>query len=132
MNKLQPPRLGVSMLLVIFTVLLFGTLAILSLSTALSQQRLSQKAARSVEEYYAADVQAQEIFARLRRGELPAGVRVSENQYRYVCPISDVRCLHVTLSHEAEGWKVLRWQETVRQEEISETLDIWDGTGGTP
>lgn len=129
-EAMLPPNLGGSMLLVIFTVLLLSTLAMLTLSTALSQQRLSRQAAQSVEGYYAADAQAQEIYARLRTGELLPQVEVSENSYSYSCPISQRRELCVTLSYGEQGWQVLRWQEVAHPEEISETLVVWDGEGG--
>ena len=127
MKKLHPPRLGVSLLLMLFTVLLLAVLGILALSQGLSQQRLSDAAARSVAAYYRADGEAQEIFALLRRGELPPQVTVSGDTYIYACPISAHRTLHVTLLRGEQGLEVLRWQENAHPEEISENLPLWQG-----
>jgi len=127
MKKIQPPRLGISLLLMLFTVLLLAILGMLTLSQGLSQQRLSEAAARSVAEYYRAEGEAQEIFSLLRRGEIPPQVTVSGDTYTYACPISAHRTLHVTLLRGDGGWEVLRWQEVAHPEELTENLPVWQG-----
>lgn len=94
----------------IFAVLCLTVFALLGFSTVQAGARLSQSTAQAVSAYYQADCQAEEIFARLRSGELPAGVTKTENIYSYVCPISDTQQLQVALQKEADGWTVLRWQ----------------------
>lgn len=71
---MAPPALGGSSLLVAFAVLALTVFALLSLSTVQADVRLADASAQAVEDYYAADCQAQEILARLRNGETVEGV----------------------------------------------------------
>lgn len=113
----------------IFAVLCLTVFALLGFSTVQAGARLSQSTAQAVSAYYQADCQAEEIFARLRSGELPAGVTKTEDIYSYVCPISDTQQLQVALQKEADGWTVLRWQaESTADWNADNTLNIWDGT----
>lgn len=121
------PAIGASSLLVIFAVLCLTVFALLSLSTVLAEQRISQSAAQSVSDWYSADLQAQEVFASLRRGEVPAGVEQTDHIYRYTVPISGTRFLEVAVKEEQTGWVVLRWQTVAQPEEINETLPVWQG-----
>ena len=57
-QKMNLPAVGGSSLLVIFAVLCMTVFAVLSLSTVLAEQRLSETAAESVAAYYRADLQA--------------------------------------------------------------------------
>ena len=109
-QKMNLPAVGGSSLLVIFAVLCMTVFAVLSLSTVLAEQRLSETAAESVAAYYRADLQAEEIFARLRSGEQVPGVQILEDRYEYSCIISETQSLHVTLRRTDNGWSVLRWQ----------------------
>lgn len=70
----SPPALGGSSLLVAFAVLALTVFALLSLSTVRADVRLGDAAAAAVKGYYEADVQAQELLARLRNGETPVEV----------------------------------------------------------
>ena len=132
MRKDRPmplPIFGSGSLLVIFAVLCLTVFALLGLSTVQAGGRLSQSSAQAVSAYYEADCQAEEIFARLRSGELPAGVTHSNTVYSYICPISDTQQLRVELQKEADGWTVLRWQaESTADWEPNDSLHVWDGT----
>ena len=123
---------GGSSLLVMFAVLCLTVFALLALSTVQADGRLSAATAESVRAYYAADCQAEEIYARLRAGELPPGVSpcgCEGEGYAYTCPISETRQLRVELHRDETGWSVLRWQaESTAAWENDETLDLWDGT----
>lgn len=66
---MAPPALGGSSLLVAFAVLALTVFALLSLSTVQADVRLADASAQAVTDYYAADVTAQEVLARLRNGE---------------------------------------------------------------
>ena len=123
------PVVGGSSLLVIFAVLCLTVFALLALSTAQANARLSQATAQAISDYYQADCQAEELFARLRAGELPEGVTSENNIYSYSCPISDTRQLQVELHRENDVWTVLRWQavSTVNWE-TDDTLPVWSGT----
>jgi hypothetical protein len=128
-RRFRPPVVGGSSLLVIFAVLCLTVFALLCLSTVQAGGRLARASARAVADYYAADGQAEEIFARLRTGELPDGVTADDNIYSYTCPISDTQQLCVELKHTTDGWDVLRWQaQSVAEWDADDTLNVWDGT----
>lgn len=122
------PVVGGSSLLVIFAVLCLTVFALLSLSTVQAGGRLSETSAQAVSDYYDADCEAEEIFARLRAGERPAGVTETDGVYAYTCPVSETRQLQVELLQDGENWTVLRWQtESIVEWEANEFLDVWDG-----
>ena len=140
-ESFAPPALGGSSLLVVFAVLALTVFALLSLSTVRADVRLGDAAAKAVQDYYAADVKAQEILARLRNGERPDGVeiagRLGDGIYtaRYTVPISDSQELQVEVEL-TEAWadyswryQVVRWQAAPTGEwESDESLEIWDET----
>ena len=127
-RRMRVPVVGGSSLLVIFAVLCLTVFALLGLSTVQANGRLSQASAQAVSDYYQADCRAEELFARLRLGEIPEGVTESNGIYSYTCPISETQQLQVELLYEDGGWTVLRWQaESVADWESDETLDVWDG-----
>jgi len=126
-QRLSPPVVGGSSLLVIFAVLCMTVFALLSLSTVLADGRLNQASVQAVSAYYEADCQAEEIFARLRQGELPPEVTETNGMYTYSCPISETQTLQVKLQKGVEGWQVLRWQAVVTAEWEEEPLTLWDG-----
>ena len=136
MDKRAPrfniPVVGGSSLLVIFAVLCLTVFALLGLSMVQADGRLSQTTAQSVAAFYAADCQAEEIFARLRSGEMPAGVTpcdCGEEGYAYTCPVSETQRLCVELHCEEGEWTVLRWQtESIAERENDGSLNVWDGT----
>ena len=123
------PVVGGSSLLVIFAVLCLTVFALLGLSTVQAGGRLSRARAEAVAEYYQADCDAEEIFARLHRGEVPAGVTQRDGVYSYSCPISETQQLRVELSKRGEEWTVLRWQaESTALWENDDTLHVWGGS----
>ncbi|MBR2062205.1 MAG: hypothetical protein IJ969_02710 [Anaerotignum sp.] len=126
-QRLSVPVVGGSSLLVIFAVLCMTVFALLSLSTVLADGRLNQASVEAVSAYYTADTQAEEIFARVRQGELPEEVTEINGIYTYSCPISENQALQVKLQKTAAGWKVLRWQAVVTAEWEEDTLNLWDG-----
>lgn len=123
------PVVGGSSLLVIFAVLCLTVFALLGLSAVQADLRLSEAAVRSVTDYYRADCEAEELFARLRGGELPPEVGRTGDVYSYACPISETQELQVELSHEDGHWTVLRWQAVYTAEwEADQRLNVWDGS----
>jgi len=123
-----PAVTGASSLLVIFAVLCLTVFALLGLTTAQAGARLSDASAASVQAYYQADARAEELFARLRAGELPEGVLREENLYTYTCTISETQTLHVTLQRGETGWTVLRWQAVAAELPAEDSvLNVWDG-----
>ena len=127
-----PAAVGGSSLLVIFAVLCLTVFALLTLSTAAADSRLSREAAQAVEEYYEADAEAEAILARLRAGELPEGVVQSaggeDALYQYVVPISDTQELRVSVKFMGNAYAVLQWQACSTVDwEADNGLDVWDG-----
>lgn len=127
-RRFSPAAVGGSSLLVIFAVLCLTVFALLALSTVQADGRLSQKTAQAVAEYYDADCRAEEIFARLRAGEVPEYVTQNGGIYTYACPMSDTQRLCVKVRREENGWRVLCWQvQSVVDWENDEFLNVWDG-----
>lgn len=127
-NHFSPPLVGGSSLLVIFAVLCLTVFALLGLSTVQADGRLSDASAEAVSAYYAADCQAEEIFARLRNGEFPAEVTMNSGVYFYTCPISETQALQVELLEAGGAWTVLQWQAVSTADWQPDTLlDLWDG-----
>lgn len=140
-ERFSPPAVGGISLLVVFAVLCLTVFALLALTTVQADKRLADASARAVSDYYAADCKAQEILARLRRGEQPDGVeiagRLGDGIYtaHYTVPISGTQELQVEVDF-TEDWagydwryQVVRWQAVPTAEwEGDESLDVWDGT----
>ena len=118
---------GGGTLLVTFGVLCMVVLAMLSITTVQSDRRQADASVQSVADFYAADRMAQNIYARLKLGEIPEGVEVEGNIYRYTCPVSDTQVLEVEVQKTEDGWEVLRWQAVTTTEYTDETLPVWDG-----
>lgn len=120
------PAVGGSSLLVIFAVLCLTVFALLGLSSVQANGRLSDASAQAVSGYYTADCQAEAILSRLRAGELPEGVTVSDGLYT---SISDTQTLAVEVRLDGADWTVLRWQAvSIAAWESDDTLSVWDGT----
>lgn len=129
-RRIKLPAVGGSSLLVMFAVLCLTVFALLGLSTVQAGTRLSQQTAQAAADYYRADCRAEEIFAQLRAGQLPAEVTVQQTIYSYTCPISQTQQLCVQLRQDADGWRVLRWQAVSTAEwEPGQEQNVWDGNG---
>ena len=127
-RRMSTPIVGGSSLLVIFAVLCLTVFALLGLSTVQAGGRLSQKMAEAVSNYYEADCLAEEIYARLRSGEVPDEVTKNGNEYSYVCPISDTEELQIALEKDGTDWTVTKWQAVSTVEwENDDSLELWDG-----
>lgn len=127
-RRMRIPLVGGSSLLVIFAVLCLTVFALLGLSAVQAGGRLSQKMVDSVEAYYEADCMAEELYARLRLGELPAEVMQEGDTYTYVCPVSETNELQVVLYKTGEQWEVIRWNVvSTAAWESDVSLDLWDG-----
>ena len=127
-HRMAAPAIGGSALLGIFAVLCLTVFALLSLSTAQAEKRMSDASAQALTAYYAADLEAEQIFARLRAGESVPGVQKNAWLYSYSCPISEQQILEVELENKENTWHVCRWQVIARSGTVSETLPVWNGT----
>ena len=128
-----PAAVGGSSLLVIFAVLCLTVFALLTLSTAAADSRLSQDAADAVEAYYQADSQAEALWARLRDGEQPEEVTetmedAGSTLYKYTVPISQEQELQVCLRLKDGTWTVVQWQAVSTADwQADEDLTVWGG-----
>lgn len=130
MNKrksIGAPVIGGSSLLVIFAVLCLVIIALLTLNTVLAEQRLSETSAQAATNWYAADLEAQIIFARLRAGESVSGVTQSGTVYTYSVPISGYQTLLVTVKEADDCWEVVSWQAKAHPPDGDMTLPVWQG-----
>ena len=126
-SKFAPSAVGGSSLLVIFGVLCLTVLALLCLSTAQAEKRMAEAAVQTITAWYDADLEAQQIYARLRAGEDVPAVTVCQENYSFCVPISCNQVLEVALKKDGDHWSVLRWQAVANPEEINETLPVWQG-----
>ena len=119
---------GGSALMVTFAVLCLVVFAVLSLSTAQADKRLSEVSADAVRQYYEADREANRILSQIRKGSIPAGVETEEGICRYSCRISDTRTLFVEVRVNGSDYEILRWQEEYTADwEPDTSLDVWSG-----
>ncbi len=127
-QKMRPPLVGGSSLLVVFAILCLTVFALLGFSTVQADQRLSDASADVVKNYYAADLQAETILAQLRNGDVPDGIVEENGVYSYVCPMSETQELQVQVRIDGRTWEILRWQtvSTATWDE-EEPLSVWDG-----
>lgn len=102
--------MGATTLFVIFAALCLTVFCLLTLTTADADRRLAASSAQAAAAYYAADCEAERIFAELRAGKMPDGVTAEGSRYSYICPISDTLALHVELIRTESGWSILQWQ----------------------
>lgn len=130
-KSFSPPTMGGVSLLVVFAVLCLTVFALLSLSTVQADSRLGEASAKAAADYYAADVKAHEVLARLRAGEWPDGVNLElgdNDVYTYVCPISETQDLVVEVEVVDTDYRILRWQAVpVGDWAVDEGLELWDG-----
>lgn len=127
-DRISPPAVGGASLLVIFAVLCLTMFSMLSLSAVLAEKRMAEASLESVEAYYAADLQAQKLFARLRNGQQVPGIETVGEVVSFSCEISENQRLEVQVQKNGDTWIVLRWQAVAETEESYDTLPVWDGT----
>ena len=109
-RQFSMPVVGGTSLLFVFAVLCLMVFALLTLSTVQADGRLSDASLKAATDYYAADTEAETIYAQLRQGTVPTGVKVEGNLYTYQCEISETQTLSVRLQKSEAGWRVLQWK----------------------
>lgn len=100
-----PIGLGGATILVTFTVLCLTALALMALSAARSDLALSEKTAKAISDYYAAETEAAERLASL---DLAAGSTAS-----FSVEIDENRILSVSAAMTDGGYDILTWRVTV-------------------
>lgn len=127
-NNVSIPAVGAGSLLTTFAVLCMTVFVLLCIATVQEEKRQEKASDEAVAAYYAADFQAEQIYARLRRGETVAEVVQQDNIFIYQCPISEHQSLLVVLEQTDSEWNVLRWQAVTREDTgEGEALPVWNG-----
>jgi hypothetical protein len=130
-RSFSPPAVGGSALLVIFAVLCLTVFAMLSLATVQADRRTADAAAQAVQDYYAADSEAEKILAELRTGTLPENVSEANGVYSYACAISDTQTLAVQVQADGANYRILQWQAVSTADWEPETgITVWNGEIG--
>jgi len=125
-NKKGMTLVGGSSLLVIFATLCFTVFALLTLSTVKADLRLADASVQSVEDYYRADCEAEEILAALRAGKIPEDVVREGNTYSYACKISETGELQVVVEAEGDNYRILKWKAVSVADWIPEEyIEVW-------
>ena len=136
-------HVGSASIVAIFAVLCLTVFAVLTLSTAVSEQRLAEKSAQAVEDYYKADLKCAQI-AQGFYDAAPAGAQAVEmhaaqtgaqvfaqGEARYVAfsqAIDAQQQLDVMLLIQDGQVRVLRWQAAfIGQWVPQDDLPVWDG-----
>lgn len=125
---------GAVSLVVILCVLCLSVFAVLTLTTAVGEERLSVLSAQRTAEYYEADRRAVEIAADLAAGRepevdvtyttLPEGTLAE-----FSLPAGGEQILSVAVLLTDEDCQILRWQcEYAGDWEADGIIEIWDGT----
>lgn len=113
----------------IFAVLCLIIFALLTLSTAKTNLKLSQKSAASVQAYYQADCEAEEIYAKLQKGQVPEGVTQKDNGFTYQCDISKTQAIQVEIQQNGQQFQILQWKKVYTgQWTPDDSIDVWDGS----
>lgn len=128
MKRTNTVPVGGISLLVIFAVLCLTVFAWLSLSSVQAEGRLCIASAEAIQGYYEADYKAERILAKLRAGEVPAGVEAQGNRYCYECKVSEVQTLVVEVEVQEDAYRVLQWKTESATEWIpDEGAELWNG-----
>ena len=101
------------------------TTSLLSLTQAKADRRIADISAARVREAYAADLEAQKLYAQIRAGEIPAEVTEEDGMYFYQIPVSQYQTLFVEIEQDTQ--KVIRWQTVSQSEAPNENLSVWKG-----
>lgn len=127
-KRISIPAFGGSSLLVIFAVLCITLFALLGLSTAQAGARMTDNAAQAAAAYYAADLEAERILARIRQGDVPEGVSSDKDIYSWSCPVSQRQRLDVEIRMDGSSYEILRWQLVSTTNWVAdEDLKVWQG-----
>ncbi len=135
-------HVGSASIIMIFAVLCLTVFSTLSYVTANQEQKLAEKAARAIEQYYAAEWQCEayyeEIYNLLKAGaavsELPQHLDVEVTAkgtaacIAYAIDIDEQQKLQVQLIAENGALRTEKWAVTVKeQHEYNDELAVWDG-----
>ena len=136
-KKTPKISIGIISMTVILCVLCLTVFSVLTLSTALSEQELSQKRAEAVKEYYKAEAFAAEMtnglisssdaVAFAEENHIKMKTEEGKMIFYFGWPIDEGQELSVELLQN-ETWEIIRWQVVSTEEWTpDESLTVWDG-----
>ena len=125
---------GAVSLIMIFCVLCLSVFAVLTLSTAVGEKKLTDLTAERAQDWYAADRQAVAAVAALERGETPQDVDVAftqeaeGTQAEFTLPAGGEQILTVKVLLSDGGYEILCWRTDYGGDwAADDTIAIWDG-----
>lgn len=126
---------GAVSLVMIFCVLCLSVFAVLTLSTAMNEKRLSDLATQRAAEYFAADCRAAEVLSELSAGKEPGDVEIARTEtnegtlVEFSLAAGGDRTLAVRAVLDGRGgYRVLCWKTGYSGDwETDDIIEIWDG-----
>lgn len=125
---------GAVSLIMIFCVLCLSVFAVLTLSTAVGEEKLTDLTAERERGWYAADRQAAAAVAALSRGETPPDVEVAFTDEaggtlaEFALPAGGDQVLTVKVLLSGGGYEILCWRTDYGGDwAADDTIEIWDG-----
>ncbi len=126
---------GAVSLVMIFCVLCLSVFAVLTLSTAMNEKRLSDLTAQRTAEYFEADCRAAEMISDLAAGREPGDVEIARTEsdegtlVEFSLPAGGDRTLMVQAVLDGRGgYRVLSWKTGYSGDwETNDIIEIWDG-----
>lgn len=109
-KKLIPPVFGGISLLMVFAVLCLTIFTMLTISTVTADKALSDKSAQVVAEYYAADLEAEITFSKIKNGEAPSFVSFEDGIYSYTQTINKSSAILVEVTNDNGVWQIITWK----------------------
>lgn len=136
-KKMPKISIGITSMTVILCVLCLTVFSVLTLSTALSEQKFSEKRAIAIQNYYAAETEAAAMVNELqetweRGADLSVfakkkGIAAEGNIFRFHKSIDAGQELQVEL-HLSDGFEIKKWQVVSTADwTLDESLHVWDG-----
>ena len=136
-KRIPKISIGITSMTVILCVLCLTVFSVLSLSTALTERKLAEKRAVSVQNYYKAETEAVEIVNELQKKSEnkedvfayanKIGVVVKDNLFFFHKTIDDGQDLSVVLQYK-NGFDILEWKVVSTADWTpDESLHVWDG-----
>lgn len=139
MAEKKKPKIsiGITSMTVILCVLCLTVFSVLTLSTALSEQKFSEKKALSTQNYYAAEAEAAAIVNGLQEAWKSGedlrvfsekyGITTEGDTFRFHTSIDAGQELQVEL-HFSDGFEIKKWQVVSTADWTpDESLHVWDG-----
>ena len=136
-KKIPKISIGITSMTVILCVLCLTVFSVLTLSTALSEQKFSEKRAIATQNYYAAEAEAAAMVNELQETwesgadiyvfAKKQGIAVEGNIFRFHKSIDAGQELQAEL-HLSDGFEIKKWQVVSTADWTpDESLHVWDG-----